>query len=401
MRMLYVAEDRYPPFRADVVELFATQLAGRGHQIDWLMRRGADALRLPPTVDWLGNRVFLAPGSGRRGVLGRLVRTLREAWGDLRLLPLAWKGRYQVIQVRDRFFVAPWAWLCARLTGARFVFWMSYPYGESKIDQARNGFVPHPMLTRWHGRVICWLLYRIVLPLADHVFVQSQRMLEDVAAHGIPARKMTAVPMGIRAAQVGRADQARAPDNRQPLILHLGVIMRLRQSEMLVRVLHRVRVRYPRARLRYVGEGQTPGDRTAVLREAGRLGLADAVEVTGFMPIEQAWQEVEKADICISPFFPIPVLMSTSPTKLIEYLAMAKCVVASDHPEQRQVLADSGAGLLVDWDEDAFAAAIVRLLDDPEAARAMAARGPGYVARHRTYDVIARDVEQAYATLLA
>ena len=105
---------------------------------------------------------------------------------------------------------------------------------------------------------------------------------------------------------------------------------------MLVRVLAKVREKYPLARLRYVGEGQMETDRKAVEQEAARLGLEDAVEITGFLPMAEAWRHVEEADICFSPFFPIPVLLSTSPTKIIEYMAMSKCVVANEHPEQLQ-----------------------------------------------------------------
>lgn len=400
MRLLYIVEDRFPPFRADVEELFARQLAQRGHRIDWVMRRGPAALSLSSEVDWHGCRVVLSPAPHGSGWFAKWMRMAGEFWGDLRILCIAARGRYDIVQVRDRYFVAPWVWMCARLTGARFTFWMSYPFGESKIDRALNGFARWPRLTYWRGRAICWLLYRVILPLADHVFVQSERMRDDVAAQGIDPQKMTPVPMGIRPDQVGSANDARAPDVAQPLLLHLGVITRLRHSEILVRVLAKVRQQFPGARLRYVGEGEIPEDRKAVEAEARRLGLVDAVEVTGFMPMAEAWGHVAAADICISPFFPIPVLMSTSPTKLIEYLAMAKCVVASDHPEQRQVLRDSGAGELVDWGEDAFAAGIVRLLQDPDRARRMAAMGPDYVARHRTYDVIAARVEKVYLSLL-
>jgi glycosyltransferase involved in cell wall biosynthesis len=218
-------------------------------------------------------------------------------------------------------------------------------------------------------------------------------MKEDVAREGIPPARMTPVPMGIKAEQVGRAEDARAPDAHAPVLLHLGIILRLRQTEMLVRVLTRVRERFPGARLRYVGEGQQPGDRKAIENEAARLGLGDAVEVTGFLPMEQAWAHVKQADICFSPFYPIPILLSTSPTKLIEYMAMAKCIVANEHPEQCQIMADSGVGRCIPWDEQAFADEVCRLLDDPEAARVAASRGPDWVRAHRTYDVIANLVE--------
>ncbi|MEW5788596.1 MAG: glycosyltransferase family 4 protein [Pseudomonadota bacterium] len=400
MKLLYITEDRYPPFRADVVELFARQMPSRGHVIDWLMQRGPEALNQPSPTEWLGNRVFLTPRSQRGGILGRILNNLLGLVGDLMILPLAIKGRYDVIQVRDKFFAGLVAWLAARLTGARFVHWMSYPFAESKLHQARNRLVPHHRLVLLKGHAIRLLLYRIILPLADHVFVQSERMKEDVAREGIPPGKTTPVPMGIRADQVGRADDARAPDTGTPTLLYLGIILRLRQTEMLVRVLEKVRRHYPGARLLYVGEGQLPSDRQAVEDEARRLGLDDAVTVTGFLPMEQAWEHVRRADICFSPFYPIPVLLSTSPTKLIEYMALAKCIVANEHPEQCQVMADSGVGRCIPWDEQAFADEVCRLLDDPDQARAMAARGPEWVARNRTYDVIADGVEKQYWTLL-
>lgn len=395
MKLLYVVEDRWPPFRADVVELFAHQLSSRGHEIHWVMRRSLDGEQpIERRLRWHGQPVDLPLRT--RGSW----RVLAEMWADIRLLRLAWRGRFDVIQVRDRYLVALWAWLAARLTGARFVFWMSYPFAESKLQQARQGYVRRRWAVALKGRLIAFVLYRLVLPLADHAFVQSERMKADVAAEGIDPRKMTVVPMGIRADQVLQPDDARAPDRERPLLLYLGILMRLRQTEMLVRVLARVRQRYPQTRLRFVGEGVTASDRQAILDEATRLGLLQAVELTGFVPMAEAWVHVREADICFSPFYPTPVLQSTSPTKLIEYMALAKCVVANDHPEQTQVLADAGMGPTVPWDEEAFAQAALALLDEPEAARARAARGPEWVRAHRTYDVIAEQVHLRYEALL-
>jgi glycosyltransferase involved in cell wall biosynthesis len=400
VKLLYVTEDRFPPFRSDVVELFAHQLAARGHRIDWMMRRSAQALNEPAVTEWLGSRVHLSPAARSQGVSGRMIGWVLGVWGDARLLGLAFSGRYDVIQVRDRFFVALWAWLAAKLTGARFVYWMSYPYAESKLDQARNGFVRYPRLTWLKGQSIRLLLYRLVLRLADHVFVQSQRMKDDVAREGIAPERMTPVPMGIRDDQVGHAEDARPPNTRAPVLLHLGILLRLRQTEILVRVLALVRQRYPLAQLVYVGEGAQPSDRQAIIDEAARLDLLNAVEVTGFLPMAQAWQRVARADICFSPFYPIPVLQSTSPTKLIEYMAMAKCIVANHHPEQTQVMTDSGVGVTIDWSEQAFADAVLDLLDNPESARQHASRGPAYVRSHRTYSAIAAQVDATYRSFL-
>lgn len=109
---------------------------------------------------------------------------------------------------------------------------------------------------------------------------------------------------------------------------------------------------------------------------------------------------MQRADICFSPFYPIPVLLSTSPTKLIEYMDMAKCIVANEHPEQCAVIADSGAGRCIPGSEEAFAEPVCRQLDDPEAARRVAARGSDWLRAHGTYDVIAERIEERYIALL-
>ena len=116
--------------------------------------------------------------------------------------------------------------------------------------------------------------------------------------------------------------------------------------------------------------------------------------------MQEAWKFVSKADVCVSPFYPTPILNSTSPTKLIEYMAIGKPVVANDHPEQNLVILESGAGICVPWEENAFADAIVKLLSQPEIAEKMGHKGRHYVEKHRNYKIIANVVENEYFRIL-
>jgi glycosyltransferase involved in cell wall biosynthesis len=109
---------------------------------------------------------------------------------------------------------------------------------------------------------------------------------------------------------------------------------------------------------------------------------------------------VAQADVCLSPLYPTPILNAGSPTKLIEYMGMGKAVVANDHPEQKLVLAQSGGGLCVPYDEDAFAEAVLYLLDRPQVAADMGRRGRAYVELHRDYEVIATQVEAQIVKVL-
>jgi glycosyltransferase involved in cell wall biosynthesis len=115
--------------------------------------------------------------------------------------------------------------------------------------------------------------------------------------------------------------------------------------------------------------------------------------------MEEGWRYVARAAVAVSPFYPIPILRSTSPTKLVEYMAMGKPVVANDHPEQRKVIVESGGGICVAYDEAAFADAVVELLSNPDKASIMGRRGRRYVEEYRSYAVLADQVEQRYLEL--
>jgi glycosyltransferase involved in cell wall biosynthesis len=176
--------------------------------------------------------------------------------------------------------------------------------------------------------------------------------------------------------------------------LYLGTLMKVRRLDFLIRVLAKVREEIPDAKLYLVGRGEDPTDEELLVQEARRLGVIDSVVFVGHRPQAEAWRYVYEADVCVSPFYPIPILNSTSPTKLVEYMAAGKAVVANDHPEQRLVIEESGAGYCVPWEETAFARAIVQVLASPEQAKAMGEKGRAYVVQHRTYNVIADSVER-------
>jgi len=65
------------------------------------------------------------------------------------------------------------------------------------------------------------------------------------------------------------------------------------------------------------------------------------------------------------------------------------------------VIEESGAGYCVPFEEEPFAEAVVRLLLDPVAARAMGELGRRYAVEHRSYGVIADRVERDLQNVVA
>jgi glycosyltransferase involved in cell wall biosynthesis len=229
-------------------------------------------------------------------------------------------------------------------------------------------------------------------------------MRRDIAAEGLPLDRMTAVPMGIPVRDIPRTWQVKGrtviPEGDR-VFLYLGTLARVRRLDFLVRVLAIVRRSLPDSKLYIVGRGEDRADEQLLLDEAARLNVEAGLVMIGHLPREAALQYVKEADVCVSPFFPTPILNSTSPTKLVEYMAMGKAVVANDHPEQRLMIESSGAGYSVPWNEVAFAEAVVRLLSDPDQCASMGERGRRYVTEHRSYERIADSVERQLLRVLA
>jgi glycosyltransferase involved in cell wall biosynthesis len=108
-----------------------------------------------------------------------------------------------------------------------------------------------------------------------------------------------------------------------------------------------------------------------------------------------------RAEVGLSPIPRGTLFDVSSPTKLVEYLALGIPGVANDIPDQQRVIEESGAGLCVPMEVDAFAEATLRLLREPGLAAHCAERGPPWVRKHRTYDILARAVAHSYRRMLA
>ncbi len=396
-KFLFCTADRFPPFRVDVAVLFGEELVGRGHEIDWILQSEGPCMKSYQTV-WSGGRAWVGKTDLGETRSHRLKKHLFNIIHSLRMFPLTCRNHYDFIQVKDQFIAGVLGLIVARLNDIPFYYWLSYPFPEAALYGARIGTARYRYFYWLKGFVFRFLLYRVILPNCNHVFVQSEQMKEDVASHCIHREKITAVPMGVDRnifsdEQYGREAGLNLGNNA---IVYLGTLIRARKIDFLIRVLGYVRKERSGAMLYLVGKGEDREDIAVLEREANRLGLAEAVRITGFLPQGEALKYVKYASVCVSPFYPTPILNSTSPTKVVEYMALGKPVVANDHPEQRKVINESGGGICVPYDERSFAEAILKILSDQESAKKMGESGRRYVLAHRSYERIADIVENRY-----
>jgi glycosyltransferase involved in cell wall biosynthesis len=402
LRILFMTADRFPPFRPAAKAIFAEELPRRGHSVDWLIQGDSPAAGAGARA-FSGGTAYVAYNNGGVSRSRRALRHWQSFKNDLKIVALLRRERYSLIQVKDKYLGALIAIVAGRLFGVPVLHWLAYPHAEHDLYAAAQGFARYPLLYVVRARLQKWILYRIIMRSARHVFVQSEQMRCDVAREGVPSSKMTPVPSSVNLADLaadGPAPPLPKPSDERWLV-YLGTLTREREVELLVRALRKVVDEFPNARLLLVGCGHMPGDETLLESEARRLGVVERLSITGWRPMREAWSYVRAADVCLSPYPPVPILRSTSPTKLIEYLAFAKPVVANDHPEQSLVIEQSGGGVICEWSEDGFARGILHLLRDPGAATRMGAAGKRFVEQHRTHTKMTDVVEQVYRRLTA
>lgn len=399
LSIAFIVRDPLPPVRADVLTLFGAEMPRHGVGTELVGQAGAAGAW---SAGWSAGSMH-AIGS----LTSRFASVLAPLWDLLGLVRARRAGRLDCVQVRDKIASGLLGRIAAAVLRVPFVYWMSFPIVEG-FEARRDDF-------RARGRTLLWLahaaraaasrrvFYRLVLPGARHVFVQSEAMAAWLAAKGLPRARMTAVPMGVDAALFDRARVRPSPDARldgRRVLVYLGRVARSRRSDFLLDVIDLLRADVPDALL--VIAGDAPSDDEMAWMRAAIAGRAldGHVLLTGWLPQEAALGYAVRAEVGLSPI-PRGVLFDvSSPTKLVEYLALGIPSVANDIPDQAQVVAASGAGLCVPMEAAAFAAAARRLLEDRQLAAACAGRGPPWVLANRTYAILGRLVAGTYARIL-
>ena len=376
IRILNLILDGYPTFRPDVIALFGRYLPRHDIRTDLVTQVAND---VGDSVDeWGGGRAFLCRRTGSRS-----RNQLLAFAHDIKMLFRVRPDVYDAIQVRDKVIAAVFAIWVARRRRLPVFYWMSFPMSEGYIALARNkGFsmgVMRLLFLMVKGYVGRTVIYRYVLPRCTHVFVQSDRMLDDVAALGIPRDRMTAVPMGVDLERPVPKREDAFGDERlkgRRVVAYLGSFAKSRRLDFLLKVMHEVISAIPDAVLLMVGDGNEPEDRQSLEHYAESLGIRDRVVWTGWVGQSDAWRWLANADVAVSIVPRGPLYDCASPTKVVEYLALGIPVVANDQPDQKKLLEESGAGICIEMDHAAVVSAIKRILSDPQLAASMRAAGP-------------------------
>ena len=147
-----------------------------------------------------------------------------------------------------------------------------------------------------------------------------------------------------------------------------------------------------------VGDGN---DKFNLEKLASSLGLQNDVIFTGQVSYFDMPDFIAASDVCLCPVPPLAIYKVSSPTKLFEYMAMRKPVVANEEiPEQKEIIEKSGGGILVKFDAESFAKGIMELFNDIKRMEEIGRNGYKWVVKYRSYENMAQEVEKKYYEIL-
>jgi len=243
-----------------------------------------------------------------------------------------------------------------------------------------------------------------VLSTASRIFVVSEVGRRELIGRGIPPERIVLNPNGVspdRFANGGGTAVRRdvGLSSEDVVVGFVGTFGPWHGAPLLARAFGRLYPDLPRLRMLFVGDGPELEQTREEIRISGGDGAARFVgrvrpsDIPGYL---------DACDILVSPQVPLPdgIEFFGSPTKLFEYMAAGKGIVASRLGQIGEVLEHGRTALLVEPGDDAgLSEAISKLANAPELRAQLGADARERAHERHTWATSAMRVIEAYEQL--
>jgi len=337
-----------------------------------------------------GNMLDLATARGVRPLLvpelGREVSPKRDLAALLKLLRFIKKEKPHIVHTHMAK-AGTLGRLAAKMAGVPLIF------------HTYHGHIFHSYFSPIKTQAFLGI-ERMLARVTDTIIVVGERQRHEIAAYGIaPITKIVAIPLGLELEPFLVAEGHRG-ELRQELGLGaetplVGIVARLvpiKAHEYFLQAARLVREAVGGAKFLVVGDGERRGE---LERLAQGLGLQGEVLFLGWRrDLPRVYADL---DVVV-----LSSLNEGSPVSLIEALAAARPVVATDVGGVGEVVVDGETGRRVPpKDAAALAQAILTLLADPQRGQRLGLAGRQRVYPQNATQRLVCDIEKLYQSRLA
>jgi glycosyltransferase involved in cell wall biosynthesis len=243
------------------------------------------------------------------------------------------------------------------------------------------------------------------LHAAARVVVVSEVERRRLTREGIDPQRILVCPNGVDARRFDtgggeRVRQALGVKASDQLIGFVGTFGPWHGAPVLAEAFVRLAAEAPAARLLLVGDGL---ERPVVETILAAHRAEDRVILVGKVPSGEVPSYLDACDILASPHVPLPAgeEFFGSPTKLFEYMAAAKPIVASRLGQIGDVLVDGETALLVPpGSVEELERGILLLLGDAQLRERLGRAAREAAIAHHSWDRNVAEIARAYGELM-
>jgi colanic acid biosynthesis glycosyl transferase WcaI len=236
-------------------------------------------------------------------------------------------------------------------------------------------------------------LERFAYRHADLIAVPTPGLERVLRERGYPRERVVVVPHGVDPARFPLDPEARPIPGR---VVYCGTIGMGHAMGTLIEAARMLEQGDGRYEFLIVGDGAERGELEARARSWGLRSVTFA----GRLPRAELPALLASAAVGVATQRDLPLLGDALSTKVLEYMAAARPVVAAASGWTAEVIARSGAGIACPPEQPAaLAEAIAQVTADPERARAMGLSGRRYVEANLTRRVAVDRLDGALRSL--
>lgn len=264
-----------------------------------------------------------------------------------------------------------------------------------------------------HGSHKEWgLRYRAIRALETHAIRRADSITticgglkDEIESRGIPADKITIIP---NAVDVNSFAADLEPDatltkelglSGKTVIGFVGSFYHYEGLHLLLQSMPDILAANPEIRLLLVGGGD---EADKLKRQAGELGIADAVIFTGRVHHSEVRRYYGLIDVLVYPRLKIRLTDLVTPLKPLEAMAQNKIVIASDIGGHNELIADGVTGDLFRADDPkALVDTVLRVTSHRENWPERRENGRRFVETERSWETVVNRYKDVYGRLTA
>jgi len=228
-----------------------------------------------------------------------------------------------------------------------------------------------------------WVLEWLAITKSDAVTVITETMAQSyVRKFEVSRERFALVPFGVDEKLFTPAPE----QTHSTRVLYVG---NMGDAHALRPFIEAFQQLPPTYMLEFIGDGKRRNELEAL---TSKLDLTDQISFVGFVERTEVASRLQQSALSIVPLQENLQLDYARPNKLLESMAVGTPYVASDVREIQQVTDESGAGIVVSNDPDEIAAAIKKLVSDPEQREKMGNSAVDYIDSHHRWPLLGERV---------